>query len=92
MAYPDDTGNRLGGELPTVSGITGTTRVAPGGPYSNFAPAVGYYGQAVQDNTGVGYAGSVATGSTMMSAVTPKRGLPSPWRSREAGGRTGMLG
>jgi len=66
MAYPDDTGNRLGGELPTVSGITGTTRVAPGGPYSNFAPAVGYYGQAVQDNTGVGYAGSVATGSTMM--------------------------
>ena len=66
MAYPNDTGNALGGELPTVSGITGTTRVAPGGPYSNYAPAVGYYGNAVQDNTGVGYAGSVATGSTML--------------------------
>ena len=66
MAYPNDTGNALGGELPTVSGITGTTRVAPGGPYSNFAPVQGYYGLATQDNTGVGYAGSVATGSTML--------------------------
>ena len=66
MAYPNDTGNALGGELPTVSGITGTTRVAPGGPYSNYSPAIGYYGTATMDNTGVGYAGSVTTGSTML--------------------------
>ena len=56
----------LGGELPTVSGITGTTRVAPGGPYSNYDVVNGYTGQLVADNTGVGYAGSVATGSTML--------------------------
>jgi len=66
MAYPNDTGNALGGELPTVSGITGTTRVATGGPYSNYSAPVGYYGNQTMDNTGVGYAGSVATGTTMM--------------------------
>jgi N4-gp56 family major capsid protein len=66
MAYPNDTGNALGGELPTVSGITGTTRVATGGPYSNYLAPVGYSGGTGMDNTGVGYAGSVTTGSTMM--------------------------
>jgi N4-gp56 family major capsid protein len=60
------TGQYLGGELPVVSGVTGTTRLASGGPYSQYEPPVGYYGQAVMDNTGVGYGGSVATGSTMM--------------------------
>ena len=59
-------GGSLGGELPIVSGITGTTRAAPGGIYSQYEPAIGYYGNAVLDNTGVGYAGSVTTGSTMM--------------------------
>ena len=59
-------GGSLGGELPIVSGITGTTRAAPGGIYSQYEPAIGYYGTAALDNTGVGYAGSVTTGSTMM--------------------------
>jgi N4-gp56 family major capsid protein len=59
-------GTALGGELPVVSGVTGTTRLATGGPYSNYEVPVGYYGQATLDNTGVGYAGSVATGSTML--------------------------
>jgi N4-gp56 family major capsid protein len=59
-------GGSLGGELPVVSGITGTTRVATGGPYSQYDAPVGYFGNATMDNTGVGYAGSVATGSTMM--------------------------
>ena len=59
-------GSGLGGELPVVSGITGTTRVAPGGPYSNYDVAVGYKGLATMDNTAVGYSGSVATGSTML--------------------------
>jgi len=59
-------GDGLGGELPNVSGITGTTRVATGGPYSQYTAPVGYYGAATMDNTGVGYAGSVSTGTTMM--------------------------
>src|SRR4249920_3457271 len=59
-------GTGLGGELPVVSGITGTTRVATGGPYSQYEAPVGYYGNATMDNTGVGYAGSVASGTTMM--------------------------
>jgi N4-gp56 family major capsid protein len=59
-------GESLGGELPVVSGITGTTRLATGGPYSNYDTAVGYRGLATMDNTGVGYSGSVATGSVMM--------------------------
>ena len=56
----------LGGELPVVSGITGTTRVATGGDFSNYVAPVGYSGTATFDNTGTGYAGSVTTGSTMM--------------------------
>src|SRR5262245_55434244 len=60
------TGGSLGGQLPVSSGITGTTRAATGGAYSQFAEPVGYYGLAGMDNTGVGYAGSVTTGSTMM--------------------------
>ena len=59
-------GTGLGGELPTVSGITGTTRVATGGPYSQYEVPVGYSGGVTADNTGVGYAGSVTTGTTMM--------------------------
>jgi N4-gp56 family major capsid protein len=59
-------GGSLGGELPVVSGITGTTRVATGGPYSQYEAPVGYFGNATLDNTGVGYAGSVASGTSMM--------------------------
>ena len=59
-------GSSLGGELPVVSGVTGTTRLATGGPYSQYEPVVGYKGLPTMDNTGVGYSGSVATGSTMM--------------------------
>ena len=59
-------GSALGGELPVVSGVTGTTRLATGGPYSQYEAPVGYYGNATMDNTGVGYAGGVTTGSTMM--------------------------
>jgi N4-gp56 family major capsid protein len=59
-------GTGLGGELPVVSGITGTTRVATGGPYSQYEAPIGYSGTLVADNTGVGYAGSVTTGTTMM--------------------------
>ena len=60
------TGSGLGGELPVVSGITGTTRIATGGAYSQYAEPVGYFGPSTLDGTGVGYAGSVATGTTMM--------------------------
>jgi N4-gp56 family major capsid protein len=56
----------LGGELPVVSGVTGTTRLATGGDFSQYVAPVGYSGLATFDNTGVGYAGSVTTGSTMM--------------------------
>jgi len=56
----------LGGELPVVSGITGTTRLASGGDFSQYQAPIGYSGFATLDNTGVGYAGSVTTGSTMM--------------------------
>ena len=59
-------GTALGGELPTVSGVTGTTRLATGGAYSQYVEPVGYYGTQTLDNTGVGYSGSVTTGSTMM--------------------------
>jgi len=59
-------GGSLGGELPVVSGIAGTTRLATGGPYSNYDMPVGYRGTATLDNTAVGYSGSVATGSTML--------------------------
>src|SRR5580765_6786857 len=60
------TGQYLGGELPVVSGITGTSRLAPGGPYSQYDNIQGYKGLATMDNTAVGYSGSVATGSTML--------------------------
>jgi len=59
-------GASLGGELPIVSGITGTTRMATGGDFSQYVAPTGYSGLATVDNTGVGYAGSVTTGSTMM--------------------------
>ena len=60
------TGAGLGGELPVVSGVTGTTRLATGGAYSQYVEPVGYYGTNALDNTGAGYAGGVTTGSTMM--------------------------
>ena len=60
------TGAGLGGELPVVSGITGTTRVATGGAYSNYVEPTGYSSPATMDGTGVGYASGVTTGSTMM--------------------------
>ena len=60
------TGDLLGGDLPVTSGITGTTRVAPGGPQSTFMPAEGYRGPATQDNTGVGYSTGITTGSSML--------------------------
>jgi N4-gp56 family major capsid protein len=59
-------GESLGGELPVISGITGTTRLASGGPLSQYTPAVGYDAVAGMDNTAVGYGTAVATGSTMM--------------------------
>src|SRR5262245_43081563 len=59
-------GSSLGGELPVISGITGTSRIATGGAYSQYTAPVGYFGTATMDNTGAGYAGSVATGTTMM--------------------------
>ena len=59
-------GGSLGGELPVVSGIAGTTRLATGGPYSQYDLPIGYRGTATLDNTAVGYSGSVATGSTML--------------------------
>ena len=59
-------GSALGGELPVVSGVTGTTRLATGGNYSQYEAAVGYNGPQGMDNTGLGYAGGVTTGSTMM--------------------------
>jgi N4-gp56 family major capsid protein len=60
------TGGALGGELPIVSGITGTTRLATGGDYSNYVVPAGYTGLATMDNTGVGYGAAAVTGSTMM--------------------------
>src|SRR5262245_45743087 len=66
MDYPNDTGNALGGERPTISGITGTTRAATGGPMSQYTAVVGYDAAASMDGTGVGYASGVTTGSTMM--------------------------
>ena len=46
----------LGGELPVISGITGTTRLATGGPLSQYdVPPVGYNAVAGMDNTAVGY-------------------------------------
>src|SRR5262252_1809318 len=59
-------GTNLGGQLPVDSGITGTTRVAAGGPNSQYAAANGYFGQAQFDNTGVGYSTGVTTGTSMM--------------------------
>jgi N4-gp56 family major capsid protein len=60
------TGAGLGGQLPVTSGIAGTTRIATGGAYSQYVEPVGYFGANTLDNTGAGYAGSVATGTTMM--------------------------
>ena len=60
------TGDQLGGQLPVVSGITGTTRIATGGDFSQYSLPVGYTGPATMDNTGVGYSTSVASGTTMM--------------------------
>jgi len=59
-------GTNLGGQLPVDSGITGTTRVAAGGPNSQYAVTNGYFGQAQFDNTGVGYSTGVTTGTSMM--------------------------
>jgi N4-gp56 family major capsid protein len=59
-------GTALGGELPVISGITGTTRLASGGPMSQYTPPVGYDAVAGMDNTAVGYGTGVTTGSTMM--------------------------
>ena len=59
-------GGGLGGELPVVSGITGTTRVATGGLYSQYDVPVGYSGNLVSDSTGVGYPAAIATGSAML--------------------------
>jgi len=59
-------GTSLGGELPVISGITGTTRLASGGPLSNYTPPVGYDATIGMDNTAVGYGAGVTTGSTMM--------------------------
>ena len=59
-------GDGLGGELPTISGITGTTRAATGGSLSQYSAPVGYSGVAGMDNTAVGYSAGVTTGSTMM--------------------------
>src|SRR6185295_4162555 len=59
-------GTSLGGELPVISGITGTTRLASGGPLSQYTPPVGYDAVAGMDNTAVGYGTGVTTGSTMM--------------------------
>ena len=59
-------GTSLGGELPVISGITGTTRVATGGPLSQYTPPVGYNAVSGMDNTAVGYGAGVTTGSTML--------------------------
>jgi N4-gp56 family major capsid protein len=59
-------GQSLGGELPVISGITGTTRLATGGPLSQYDVPTGYNAVAGMDNTAVGYNASVTTGSTMM--------------------------
>src|SRR4051812_22403404 len=59
-------GAGLGGELPVVSGITGTTRIATGGDYSNYVAPVGYDGPYGVDNTGAGYGAGITTGTTMM--------------------------
>ena len=60
------TGSGLGGELPVISGITGTTRAATGGPNSQYSAAVGYDATLAYDGTAVGYASAPATGTTMM--------------------------
>jgi N4-gp56 family major capsid protein len=60
------TAGALGGELPVISGITGTTRLASGGPMSQYMPAAGYDSVAGMDNTAVGYGTGVVSGSTMM--------------------------
>jgi N4-gp56 family major capsid protein len=61
-------GDGLGGELPNISGLTGTTRVATGGPFSNYTPALGYDAVAGMDSTAVGYGSAAASvsGTTMM--------------------------
>ena len=59
-------GTNLGGQLPTTSGITGTSRLATGGAYSQYVEPVGYFGTNTLDNTGAGYSSAVTTGSTMM--------------------------
>ena len=68
-------GGSLGGQLPVTSGITGTTRVATGGPLSQYTPAIGYNAGTLADNTGVGYdvtinsAGNTAGTSMMGPAI-----------------------
>jgi N4-gp56 family major capsid protein len=59
-------GQSLGGELPVISGITGTTRLSTGGPLSQYDVPGGYNAVATMDNTAVGYGTGVTTGSTMM--------------------------
>src|SRR5215831_9353981 len=65
MAAPSG-GAPLGSPFPAGSAVTGTENVAGGGVNSIYSQAVGYNAATTADNTGVGYAGSVAAGTTMM--------------------------
>jgi N4-gp56 family major capsid protein len=60
------TGDALGGQLPVSSGITGTTRIGTGGSNSQYAAAVGYDATSGFNNTGIGNASAVTTGTSMM--------------------------
>jgi hypothetical protein len=59
-------GDGLGGQLPVSSGITGTTRVGTGGANSQYTSAVGYDASTGFNNTGVGNAAGITTGTSMM--------------------------
>ncbi len=59
-------GTSLGGELPVISGITGTTRAATGGPLSQYTAAVGYNQAAGMDNTAVGYGAGITSGTSLL--------------------------
>jgi len=59
-------GDALGGQLPISSGITGTTRVGTGGSNSQYTAAYGYDAGTGFNNTGVGNAAGITTGTSMM--------------------------
>jgi N4-gp56 family major capsid protein len=59
-------GDGLGGQLPVTSGITGTTRAGTGGINSQYTAAVGYDAGTGFNNTGVGNAAGITTGTSMM--------------------------